>query len=274
MLEKFVDFRANREQFTHQALARYIFPTPEKAQHSPRRSRHSSSKSLKDSSSKSRIDYNKLVSAKYPAKVFKIFLKIILFTPKIILEEDSPLAAQAKAQKKRSLSEKAESSLEAGLSNTRQRVLNASTKSVINSTFLTEKNELASILDQKKSKISNVSNASNIDSDNLTEEEIKRIIEIKMRKLERHNQALEKRDRKKLKDIKLSERGDKALRRFQKRFRGYLIKKNFFKAIRMNDYIELKKNQLKLKKCLEKFDKKYSTFLNLNNNSVHDFFIG
>ena len=53
----------------------------------------------------------------------------------------------------------------------------------------------------------------------------------------------------------LTEKHINAIRKFQNRIRGLAIKRQFFKALNMNKYLEHKRNFLKLKKCLKKFQR-------------------
>lgn len=96
-----------------------------------------------------------------------------------------------------------------------------------------------------------------IDLARLTEEEVRLLIQKKMRKLERFNRQLEKRNV----DINalaesLTERQFQALVRFQIRCRGVLMKRKFISALRMNQSFEQKQNYLRLKKSMEIYQKK------------------
>ena len=71
---------------------------------------------------------------------------------------------------------------------------------------------------------------------------------------------------------KLQPKHIKAVEKFQKRFRAYLVKKSFFKALWMNKYIEHKRNFVRLKKCIENFDKQNSSIISYFGDSVYDFF--
>ena len=71
---------------------------------------------------------------------------------------------------------------------------------------------------------------------------------------------------------KVQPRHIKAFSKLQQRFRAYLIKKSFFKAIRMNQYLEHKRNFMKLKKCIEYFDRKNKSIVSYFGDSVYDFF--
>lgn len=70
----------------------------------------------------------------------------------------------------------------------------------------------------------------------------------------------------------LKPRDIKAFVKLQRRFRGYLVKKSFFKAIRMNQFIEHKRNFMRLKKCIEYFDRKNKSIVSYFGDSVMDFF--
>lgn len=62
-----------------------------------------------------------------------------------------------------------------------------------------------------------------------------------------------------------------AITKLQRRFRGFLVKRSFFKALRQNIYIEHKKNFLRLKKCIEMFDRKNRSIMSYFGDSVYDF---
>lgn len=71
---------------------------------------------------------------------------------------------------------------------------------------------------------------------------------------------------------KLQSRHVKAISKLQQRFRAYLVKKSFFKAIKMNQFIEHKRNFMRLKRCIENFDKKNKSIVSYFGDSVYDFF--
>jgi hypothetical protein len=54
----------------------------------------------------------------------------------------------------------------------------------------------------------------------------------------------------------LNNKNVSAIVKFQRRFRGYLIRKNFFKALKMNRYMEHKKKFLQHKECVKFLEKK------------------
>lgn len=95
----------------------------------------------------------------------------------------------------------------------------------------------------------------------LSDAQIQEMVQRKMKKLDKYNSFLEK------KDLKiealcrlLSDEQVAALRGFQVRCRGLLIRRKCLMAIRMNDAFEQKKSYMSLKKSL----KTYQDFLNGN----------
>lgn len=72
-----------------------------------------------------------------------------------------------------------------------------------------------------------------------------------MNKLEKFNAHLDKNASEKLvTKYKLKEEDIKKIVKVQQKIRQIIIKRNFFKVMRMNDYIEHRKNFVSLKKSL------------------------
>lgn len=116
-----------------------------------------------------------------------------------------------------------------------------------------------------------VSDLNSFDLDNLADEDIRLLVELKMRKLEDFNQQLERAQKKRGKLASLSAPQLAALTNFQRRFRAYIVKKNFFKSLKMNDFIEHKKALFKLKRCTEQFKRKHRELAFLENESLPDY---
>ena len=70
---------------------------------------------------------------------------------------------------------------------------------------------------------------------------------------------------------KLDAQQVQAIVKFQKRFKGFLVRKHFFKALSMNRYLEHKRNFIKLKKCLEEFDRKQEELASAKNPIISFF---
>ena len=87
-----------------------------------------------------------------------------------------------------------------------------------------------------------------LNPETLSEKEIQKIIFFKM-KFFKQNKGLK---------IEIKKYFQKkhilAIKKFQKRFRGFLIKKSFLKVIEKNKLIQQKKNYHKLRKRIESFD--------------------
>lgn len=207
----------------------------------------------KNSITTSEINFERLIFSEYPSRVFKIFIKYVLSVPNIIIEEEAVEKLGQKVQRHprkcfsvrldRSLSETEESREGENASSSSNVVLRDGTSSLGET--------MTSQSSQKPSLAPRVGEA---DLESLTEEQIRSLVEQKMRPLDAFNRKLEARDRKR-QPPKLSESQTSALVRFQRRFRELLIRKNFFKSLRMNDYLENKKSLAQLKKCLDRFQK-------------------
>lgn len=116
-----------------------------------------------------------------------------------------------------------------------------------------------------------VPDLNSFDVENLADEDIRLLVELKMRKLDDFNQQLERAQKKRGKLESLSAPQLAALVNFQRRFRAYIVKKNFFKSLRMNDFIEHKKALFKLKRCTEQFKRKHRELAFLENESLPDY---
>lgn len=121
------------------------------------------------------------------------------------------------------------------------------------------------------------------DINNLTEDQIQEIIRNKMKLLDKYNETILKKKNSleykwgrrfgvTARIKRLQPRHVEAIVKLQQRFRGYLVKKSFFKAIKMNQYIEHKRNFMRLKRCIENFDKKNKSIVSYFGDSVYDFF--
>ena len=95
------------------------------------------------------------------------------------------------------------------------------------------------------------------DVSNLSEFELRQIVEIKMSKMNLYDRlTLNKKEKTIFKKFNLSVRTLETIIRCQKRIRAFLMKRKFFRALRMNDLLENKQNCLELSKSLRRFKKK------------------
>lgn len=89
----------------------------------------------------------------------------------------------------------------------------------------------------------------------LTDKEVEAIIQQKMRKLDEYNTRIEESENKKLlRRYGMDKEKLNRLVKLQSFIRRWIYKKKFFQALRMNEYINHKKNYLKLKKSLDVYE--------------------
>ena len=77
--------------------------------------------------------------------------------------------------------------------------------------------------------------------DSLTDEQVRQLVADKMKKLEKYNRMLDHEEeikRKKLQSMPV--KMIKAIIDFQKIYRGWLCRRNFFRAVRENEKMELR----------------------------------
>lgn len=109
------------------------------------------------------------------------------------------------------------------------------------------------------------------DPENLSESQIQMIIEMKMQKLDKFNNILESKSVNALiKKYKLTQESIEKLKRLQARIRTWVLKRRFFRALRMNHYIEHRKNYLSLKKCVARYERLYED--NDDDDYLSDYF--
>ncbi len=95
------------------------------------------------------------------------------------------------------------------------------------------------------------------DVTHMTEDQVQELVRSKMQRLELYNSKLLCKEHSRIiKKYKLSSNQVKVICRLQKRIRGWIFKKKFFRALRMNDYFEHGENVLMLKRCLARFEKR------------------
>ena len=101
------------------------------------------------------------------------------------------------------------------------------------------------------------SSTNDVDVTHMTEDQIRELVQSKMQRLELYNSKLLCKDQSRLiKKYGLSSNQIHAICRLQKRIRAWILKKKFFRALRMNDYFEHSENVLMLKRCLARYEKR------------------
>jgi hypothetical protein len=101
----------------------------------------------------------------------------------------------------------------------------------------------------------------------LSDTQIQEMVQRKMKKLDKYNSFLEKKDQKVEALCKLLSEGQvTAISSFQGRCRGLMIRRKCLMAIRMNDAFEQKKSYMSLKKSL----KTYQDYLNGSGKGFYD----
>ena len=107
---------------------------------------------------------------------------------------------------------------------------------------------LHDLIMKKKEQTFSVDDLLVLKPETLTKREIAKIISFKMDFISK-NKVLKKEI-----TLFLEKKHIYAIKKFQKRFRGFLIKKSFLKAIEKKKFIEQRKNYHKLRKSIESFD--------------------
>ena len=210
------------------------------------------------------VDYRSLISKTYDRKTYSLFLELITNTNNIIPEaigideEVNNVDKDSKKISSKNLTDKMSFvMLNSSKDNEKNESnKNSNTKITLNDTVNEQNNHKDN--SQFENIFSTFNNASDIN--NLNEQELKSIIEMKMSRLNKYNSRLENKIAYDLiKKYKLDDKTISSLKKLQGRIRCWVLKRKFFKALRMNQYIEHRKNYLRLKKCMEKFDNRYSS---------------
>lgn len=215
-------------------------------------------------------NFNKLISLEHPKHVYMYFMDILINTPGIIPEEErnSVIARQVRSDPKRRLSEpparksslriKYKQSYEEGQVSQRT-IMTGLMDSIANE--LTE-SSIERNTDKKKSRKS-IDLLSN-------ETDIRRLVELKMRKLDKFNYKYSNRHSYCLiKKYNLTSSNLFALVRLQKFLKRKLAKKQFFKAINQRKLTAHRKNYKKLKSSLLKFEKAHKRPISENRNTMN-----
>jgi hypothetical protein len=213
------------------------------------------------------INYQDLISPQHEPKAIKIFMKHILFTPNIILEEknlkevnkevrDHPKKCFSYRVDEDSCDERHSSDpdipsnktiLETGV-NTPKEVLSSTQSSFRRDTMLSRDSKSGTgVID------------SMTDFSTLTDDQIQSLVSQKMKRLEKYNRKLVLKDRQSLPNFGLSFSQIEALTNFQKRIRAVILRKKFLRAVRMDKEFEQKMNYIKLKKSLKMFESARNT---------------
>lgn len=210
-------------------------------------------------------DYTLLINNTYPNKTYNHFLNMVINTPDIVLEEkctkDIAEEVRNNPWKRYSIfTDFNKKDQKTDKNNSEEAVKDTNALSVQTTFSLILDHEVDNKYNKEPKKIEEPSflTSEPIDPEQLTEEQVRCLVETKMKNLENFNNKLQKREELNvIKRYGLNEKTIEILTRFQKRFRGWILKKKFFQALRMNDYIEHKKNYLALKKSLQRFEKRH-----------------
>ena len=226
-------------------------------------SEHLSKNSQVSALSDQMINYALLVNNQYPTHIYTSFLGRLSKIKNIILEEESNVVINLRVK---------ENPYRCFSRNVLCPVA-SSDKSTLTNNSVIENSSLLSNLDLSKQE-------TDIDEKELyqrfkmkltkeieqkplkqeseySEEEISEIIKQKMSKLEDYNSKIELHESKKLvTSYRLDEERLAKLCKLQSFIRRRIYKKKFFEAIRMNEYINHRKNYLRLKKSLEAYEKR------------------
>ena len=207
-------------------------------------------------------DYTKLINDIYPKKVYAHFLNIVVNTPNIIIEEGNGknVAKEVKEDPWKRYSTPTalhngnffinKSEVISKEKNSQDDDSETNLSVVVDKGTCATPMKMSTRQEHPSFLTSDINN-----SEPLTDEQIKQLIEYKMKNLEKFNRRLENRDSMILiKKYNLSPATIEAIKKLQSRIRGWIMKKRFFKAMRMNQYIEQKRNYLLLKRCLDKFE--------------------
>lgn len=213
------------------------------------------------------VNYQNLINKRFDSRTFRKVMSIYLKVDNIILEEKgtAEIAKDLRAEPRKRFSDRSSvgsqerppESEEPATDNSNVTV-NGTTKGTATRITSSNPQSLAVGLSLPSNDVSGSGKSlEGIDLARLTEEDIRLLIQRKMRKLERFNRQLEKRNV----DVNalaesLSERQLQALIRFQIRCRGVLLKRKFICALRMNQSFEQKQNYLRLKKSMEVYQKR------------------
>lgn len=220
------------------------------------------------------INYLNLINDSYPPRIFKNFLKLIIITPHIILEETENSDFFQK-QKKRSFSNNKMISKIINVKNFKSKKTNflEKNKNLINLKKDMFEKKIENLKFQKKEKFpQKFKTQKKIDIDfdclktrsstledfteNLSKKEIENLIKKKMSKLEKYNKSLEsKKTAELVKKYNLKNKNILKIVKIQKKFKSCIIKKKFFQAIFMNKLLIHQKNLILLKKSLKNYDK-------------------
>lgn len=208
-------------------------------------------------------DYTKLINDNYPQKAYTNFLNIIINTPNIIIEERSTrkIADEVRAHPRKRYS----------MPNTFKKQVSEAT--LIDFDMESKNDEAIDSVTNFSLKIDNENDQIVLnrqikaedpffltidpnDPDLLTEDQIKKVIEAKMRHLDQFNKVLELREEISIiRHYNISPQTLRVLRNFQLKVRSSIMRRKFFDVLRMNAYIEQKRTYLSLKRCIEHFDR-------------------
>ena len=204
------------------------------------------------------IDYNKLISFKYPKKVFEKFMDMLIYIPDIITEEDRSCEIVKKIKQDPFLHYSQPSLIDKSFSwgefmqETNLECFNDEEVPIVKPEIPIFKNKLL------KSTENSLLTSDMIEFEYTNEEQIKKMVSEKMKKMDLYNSILENSEEWAIKrKYKLTDKDIKKLVKLQQWVKSFIMRKRFIKSIWMNRLIEHKTNYLKLKRCLNHFDKKH-----------------
>lgn len=208
------------------------------------------------------INFQVLINKSYDARAFRRMMKLYLGMDKIILEEKATheIAQEVRHHPQKCFSHRSTDSNPARPTDPADD-LHPSNVSVLNTTQVTM-TDLPSFQQVSTQRLDSVPSGAEpseksldmMELSKLSDVEIKEIVQRKMKKLDRFNLLLEKKrlNAQGLTEL-LTQKHLRAIEWFQKRCRGFLMRRKFFLALRMNDMFEQKKNYMALKKSLKAY---------------------
>ena len=205
----------------------------------------------------STIDYNKLVSFKHPKRAYEKFMNILIYMPEIITEEEKSSEMVKKIKQDPLLQYSQPSfvdksfSVDENIQVTNLECFNDGDLPVAKNELPLFKNSLL------KSAETSLLTSEVTEFEYFNDDQIKKMVSEKMKKMDLYNSKLENSKEWAIKrKYRLTDKDVKKVVRLQKWIKSYILRKKLTKALWMNRMIEHKSNYLKLKRCLEDFDRR------------------
>lgn len=223
------------------------------------------------------VSYQNLIHKRFDARAFRRLMGLYLAMDNIIVEEKATaeIAREVRNHPKKVFSTRSffspvpEPDAEASPEQQQSNLSVAATTRLTNTELPSHgqgNSRIVSISFPSRHEISEKS-LDLVELSTLSDAQIQEMVQRKMKKLDKYNSFLEKKDLKIESLCKLlTEEQVAALRGFQARCRGLLIRRKCLMAIRMNTAFEQKKSYMSLKKSL----KTYQDFLNGNSRAFND----